>query len=375
MIHPMPVAAISRRQKFAFVLLAIGLAVVIMSPGMLAVVGIPIVALGWWAAMEAECRPLTTANASHQRLAWIVASALFLMAGFIGGLALPGLALPALVVLVVGASVWCLVPCHPGLIANHAGDTSWTSLLIAGGMTRWAALTLVARAIEFGMSPNESLTESSQRLIECLTVASGATCAVCIAHLWRTRKSGRLSECAVAAIQIQTAAVLAALAAQTWAAAESITRGASALHTRQWMPFGESLSWVMLCWDSLTLAALCFCMSCHSRQRRVWSAVLTSIILLDLAGVPPLPGFWLKWSALQFCLYPHHIEPFARMFDMHEGFRLLSVLAVITQAGVSMRLLTQLVQPVHANNASTPAILSAASSPERASGLAPSGHE
>jgi hypothetical protein len=354
MIHSMP-RSVLNSEPFTFALLAIGVLVVIAVSGPASALGIPLMALGWWCWFTAY--ESTGAAASlldrQRRLPWIAISSIFLITGALGIHLRLAPGLPSLVVLLVGASVWCLIPSHRGLVVESESRGGWTSLVLVGGLNRWAALTLVSRTVDAGLTDGGMLLDSAERLVECLIVASGIACACSLGRLWHGRKRQEPQHWIVCVIQLETAIVLAAISASAWSRTSS-TSG----HFELLLPGIDQLPAALIAWDSLLTAVLCTCNLWESRERhRQVVAYIIVIALLDLAGVPPLPGFWFKWWTLAACLYPYHLEPFAGMFDVHEGFRLLALLLVFGQSCVTIRLLTWLalrvsVPPPHVKNLS-----------------------
>lgn len=324
-------------ESLAFALLAIGTLVVLAVSGPAAVLGIPLMALGW-------CLWLTTAafveapSRSQESIPWVACSSAFMMAGTMGLQTGIAPALPSLVLLLVGASVWCLTPMHRGLVAESDERIASLSLIIVSGLCRWAALKLVLRSAHAGLSTEGTLVDAGERVIECLIVASSAACTCCLARLWQSRKSLSPIDWLVGVVQLQTSIALAAIAVWAWSLSPESAGRIDVLVSGL-----DELPAALIAWDSLTTALCCASLFWGAGGRSFyWAATVGFITILDLASLPPMPGFWLRWQVLKSCVYPYHLEPLAGMFDLHEGFRLLACILVVGQVCVTIRLLSWL---------------------------------
>ncbi len=207
---------------------------------------------------------------------------------------------------------------------------------------------LVVRTVQDLLSRESTSAAISNVVIECLMIASATACVFGVARLWSTRNQHVTTQVLTSIIPVQTAIILGVLAAMAWTLLRSES-DQSPIFT----PLGAALPMTLILWDSLLIAAYCGCSVWRlSRQNRI-NASLGSLLLLDLAAVPPLPGFWLNWWSLENCLYPHHIEPFAGMFDLHEGLRVLSIMLTGAQAFAAFCLLTSLFNKQSAGIASS----------------------
>lgn len=323
------------QETLALAILAVGSVVVFQANTTLSSVGIVLIALGW-------CRWFDLSMRSHdegsvgpgltQRCSWILTSATLIAIGTLGADLRPELAPFFLVSLLVGGSAWCLVSGHESLLIVGDSRQSWMSLLIAAALSRCAALILLVRVV---IDTGRQSGEISQSLIECLLAAGLMTCVFAIVRTWTSRSQRHPQMIVASVVQVQTAIVLGTLAAETW------TSSPSESHWPEIFPWPDSLPVCLVVWDAFVVCLFCIVSSIRLKghERTPLTSWIAGLLLCDMAALPPTPGFWFRWWSLQTCLEPHHVEPFAGMFDQHDGFRALSIALTVAQAGVAIRLL------------------------------------
>jgi len=180
------------------------------------------------------------------------------------------------------------------------GATSW-SLGLMGVLPRCAALVAMIRVFVEGMPRYLSSAQTALTAVALVTLLIGGSLAY-----WQTS----LRRLIAIVVMVQAGLILLALAAAcSEAARPDATRWIDAQ-----IPGGAGAAWLLFGVDSLALLGLAAIVSGLERSgdqvddleeltRRLRGdrtlAAATMLLLLSLAGMPPLPGFWTRVAVLR----------------------------------------------------------------------------
>jgi NADH:ubiquinone oxidoreductase subunit 2 (subunit N) len=226
------------------------------------------------------------------------------------------------------------------------GTTPWSVGLMAV-LPRCAALVALIRVFVEGMPRYLSTAQTALSAVAIVTLLIGGSLAY-----WQTS----LRRLIALVVMVQAGLMLLSLAA----ACSETTRPEAVRWIDQQIPGGAGAAWLVFAVDSFALLGLAAILSglerseghvddladfTHMLQNDRWTAVAAAFLLLDLAGIPPLPGFWARTAVLRSVLsvsFPSENDFLPHQNTGYVLFALLSVVAMIAVAAPCLRLATEI---------------------------------